>query len=88
MSKLKKLIEKIRHAIVWIRNYNTKILIYFLIQKYLIGQIVAAALAVKVAFAYVDTHDSASINDAMGSMAAGAQIFSLVGGIYEIVGFF
>ena len=56
-------------------------------QKYLIGQIIAAALAIKVAFAYVDTHDADSINDAMGSMAAAAQIFSLVGGIYEIVSF-
>ncbi|CAL2042412.1 unnamed protein product [Caenorhabditis brenneri] len=53
-------------------------------RKYLIGQIVAALLAIKLAFSYVDTHDADSINDAMGSMAAGAQIFSLVGGIYEI----
>ncbi|CAL2046560.1 unnamed protein product [Caenorhabditis brenneri] len=50
----------------------------------LIGQILAVVTVTKLVFVYVDTFDEGSINEAMGTMAAGAQIFNLFGGVYEI----
>ncbi|EGT32032.1 hypothetical protein CAEBREN_02893 [Caenorhabditis brenneri] len=51
----------------------------------LIGQILAVVTVIKLVFVYVDTFDKGSINEAMGTMAAGAQIFNLFGGVYEII---
>ncbi|CAB3396701.1 unnamed protein product [Caenorhabditis bovis] len=53
-------------------------------RKYLVFQLIAAALTVKLIYSYVDSFEDDKKADAMGSMAAGAQIFGLAGGIYEI----
>ncbi|KAF1752151.1 hypothetical protein GCK72_018705 [Caenorhabditis remanei] len=53
-------------------------------RKYLIGQIIGAAVIIKCAFLYVDSHDSEHVNAAMGSVAAGAQILGLGGRLYEM----
>uniref|UniRef100_A0A1I7XLD8 Sugar transporter SWEET n=1 Tax=Heterorhabditis bacteriophora TaxID=37862 RepID=A0A1I7XLD8_HETBA len=56
-------------------------------RKYLYGQLVACALTVKAIFIYVGVQDPTLAADVMGSIAAGTQIASLAGGIYEIVSY-
>ncbi|KHJ94925.1 mtN3/saliva family protein [Oesophagostomum dentatum] len=53
-------------------------------QKYLYGQLLACAAAVKLIFMYVDAQNSDVAPDIMGSIAAATQIAGLAGGVYEI----
>ena len=55
-------------------------------RTYLIGQLISLFIAYYSLFTYVDTESNdLKRNDLMSAVAAGTQIFSLVGGIYEIV---
>ncbi|CAI2355260.1 unnamed protein product [Caenorhabditis sp. 36 PRJEB53466] len=54
-------------------------------RKYLVGQLIAAAILVKLALFYVDSHEEEEVaKAAMGSVAAGAQILGLGGRFYEL----
>ncbi|PAV63095.1 hypothetical protein WR25_17334 isoform B [Diploscapter pachys] len=53
-------------------------------RKYLIGQLAAWAITVKAIYTYVDWQTPEDAPDVMGTIAAGGQIASLAGGIYEI----
>ncbi|KAE9556624.1 hypothetical protein FO519_000030 [Halicephalobus sp. NKZ332] len=54
-------------------------------RRYLIGQLVSLFIAYYSLFTYVDTEtNDLKRNELMSAMAAGTQVFSLIGGIYEI----
>jgi len=57
-------------------------------RHYLYGQLTMLAVTLVSIFHYVDTHPLENQPDLMGSIAAGTQIVSLAGGIYDIVGIY
>lgn len=55
-------------------------------RTYLIGQLISLFIAYYSLFTYVDTEPNhLKRHDLMSAVAAGTQVFSLIGGIYEIV---
>ncbi|CAI5451443.1 unnamed protein product [Caenorhabditis angaria] len=70
--------------LVFFTFYVAAFAYYQPVRKYLYAQVSSAIISVFVIYNYVNTYNDSEIADAMGSIAAGAQIFSLVGGLYEI----
>lgn len=57
-------------------------------RKYLFGQVISLFLAFWTIFNYVESEtDPSKKPDLMSGIAAGTQILSLFGGVYEIVSF-